>query len=214
MDQVKIRLFGSIFFGILWARHLSTFGAYNLPLLWIMEDLIFFGYFLAYLSRGFPVSTATGFLERYFPFLPAVLPFLLIYRMPDWNAIISLDPAQILRLAPITNVEYASFLQILIMVGTGLSVMGVLSLRTSFSIMSEARTLVTGGIYRYISHPMYLGQFLTYAGICAFHSSTYSWTLYGVFVGAQLLRMRVEEKKLQGAFQNYSEYRRSCWISL
>lgn len=214
MDQIKIRLVGSIFFGVLWARHLCAYGTHSLALLWFFENLIFFGYFLAYLIRKFPVSKAGGFWERYFPFLPAGIPFLLVYNLPNWNTIKSLDLSRILTPAPVTNIEYAFVLQSIIMLGMACSGLGVLSLRSSFSIMTEARELITSGIYRYISHPMYLGQFLTYAGITAFHSNTSRWLLYMIFVCSQILRIRIEENKLTKTFKDYSSYRKSCWISL
>jgi len=143
-----------------------------------------------------------------------MLPFLLVYQVPGFEDLLSLDASRIFQLAPITNLQYANLLQGILLLGTGLSALGVLSLRSSFSIMTEARELVTGGIYRYISHPMYLGQFLTYFGIASFHSSRGSWILYVVFLGLQFVRLRLEERKLKGAFSEYDAYRKSCWIAL
>ena len=143
-----------------------------------------------------------------------MLPFLLVYQIPTFEDLTSLDASRIFQMAPITNIQYAHFLQGVLLLGTGLSALGVLSLRTSFSIMTEARELVTGGIYRYISHPMYLGQFLTYFGISAFHSSPGSWIVYLFFLGLQFVRLRLEERKLKRVFSEYDDYRKSCWIAL
>ncbi len=95
-------------------------------------------------------------------------------------------------------------------VGLAYSVWALAYLRRSFSIIPEARRLVTGGPYRLSRHPVYLGEILTAIGI---NLATTGWLgalaiLY--FIGCELLRMRWEEGVLSRAFPaDYPEYART-----
>ena len=93
---------------------------------------------------------------------------------------------------------------ILATVGLVYSVWGLAYLRRSFSIIPEARRLVTGGPYSLSRHPVYLGEIATAVGV---NLATAGWpgalaVVY--FIGAELLRMRWEEGVLARAFP--SEY--------
>src|SRR5713226_4390720 len=94
-------------------------------------------------------------------------------------------------------------------VGLAYSVWGLAYLRRSFSIIPEARRLVTGGPYRLSRHPVYLGEILTAIGI---NLATTGWlgaiaVLY--FIACELLRMGWEEDVLSRAFPaDYPDYAR------
>jgi protein-S-isoprenylcysteine O-methyltransferase Ste14 len=96
---------------------------------------------------------------------------------------------------------------ILATAGLAYSVWGLAYLRRSFSIVPEARRLVTGGPYSLSRHPVYVGEIATAIGV---NLATAGWA--GVlavvyFVGAELLRMRWEERVLSKAFPaDYPEY--------
>jgi len=82
------------------------------------------------------------------------------------------------------------------------SVWGLAYLRRSFSIIPEARRLVTGGPYGLSRHPVYLGEIATAIGV---NLATAGWpaalaVVY--FIGAALLRMRWEERILSQTFPN------------
>lgn len=81
------------------------------------------------------------------------------------------------------------------------------SLGTCFGIAPEARGLVTGGPYRMVRHPVYLGEFI--AGLGIFLPVLAPWTalLFAVFCAVQLWRMRLEERALEAVFADYAEYR-------
>src|SRR5947208_5675962 len=88
--------------------------------------------------------------------------------------------------------------------GLAYSVWGLAYLRRSFSIIPEARRLVTGGPYGLSRHPVYLGEIATAIGV---NVATAGWpaalaVVY--FIGAELLRMRWEERILSQTFP--SEY--------
>ena len=98
---------------------------------------------------------------------------------------------------------------VLATLGLAYSVWGLAYLRRSFSIIPEARRLVTGGPYSLSRHPVYLGEILTMIGV---NLATAGWAgalavLY--FIGCELLRMRWEEGVLSSAFpDDYPPYAR------
>jgi protein-S-isoprenylcysteine O-methyltransferase Ste14 len=93
--------------------------------------------------------------------------------------------------------------------GLAYSVWGLAYLRRSFSIIPEARRLVTGGPYSMSRHPVYLGEIVAAIGI---NLATAGWpgalaVVY--FIGCELLRIRWEEGVLARAFPNdYPAYAR------
>ena len=96
----------------------------------------------------------------------------------------------------------------LVTVGLAYTLWSLVYLRRSFSIIPEARRLVTGGPYAISRHPLYLGE-----GVAAFglFLPTFSWAealLFAAFLGSQYLRIRAEERVLSGQFPEYLEYAR------
>jgi protein-S-isoprenylcysteine O-methyltransferase Ste14 len=53
----------------------------------------------------------------------------------------------------------------LLLGGNALAVLVLVQLGRSFSIMAEARRLVTSGVYRWVRHPLYLAEELAVIGI-------------------------------------------------
>ena len=91
--------------------------------------------------------------------------------------------------------------------GLAYTVWSLLYLRRSFSILPEARRLVTGGPYGLSRHPLYLGEGVAAIGITV---PTIGWSgalLLAWFLGAQYLRIRVEEQVLEREFPDYAAYR-------
>jgi protein-S-isoprenylcysteine O-methyltransferase Ste14 len=146
--------------------------------------------------------------------LPALLPFFLIYEIPGLQELFSGDLDAVLRYAPLKLLEYRDIIQTIIALGTLITALALLTLRRAFSIMTEARILVCRGIYAYINHPMYLGQFITFFGVACFRNSLEKWSIYLVFLALQWVRMKNEERKLKESFTEYKNYRKNCWIRL
>ena len=94
-------------------------------------------------------------------------------------------------------------------IGLAYSVWGLAYLRRSFSIIPEARRLVTGGPYALSRHPVYLGEVIAALGI---NLATAGWlgalaVLY--FIICELLRIRWEEGVLSRTFPaEYPDYAR------
>ena len=94
--------------------------------------------------------------------------------------------------------------------GLAYSVWGLAYLRRSFSIIPEARRLVTGGPYRLSRHPVYLGEVATAIGVNLATAGWLSAIAIVYFIVCELLRIRWEERILALTFPNeYPEYARS-----
>jgi protein-S-isoprenylcysteine O-methyltransferase Ste14 len=95
----------------------------------------------------------------------------------------------------------------LFVIGGGIAATYSLSyLGRSFSIMAQARRLVTDGPYRFVRHPLYLAEFISYLGVFIQYASWISAALLVVQCGFQIRRMLNEEALLQMAFPEYAGY--------
>ncbi len=94
--------------------------------------------------------------------------------------------------------------------GVSASILGVLTLSflgRSFSVMPEARRLVTSGPYSIVRHPLYLFELLGVVGILLQVRSLPGVLLLGLIVVLQIARARWEEGVLVHAFPEYAAYR-------
>jgi protein-S-isoprenylcysteine O-methyltransferase Ste14 len=95
----------------------------------------------------------------------------------------------------------------LILVGNACAVYTVAHLGRSFSIMAEARRLVTNGPYGVIRHPLYLAEQLSIIGTAVLYASPLMFALVAVQFGFQVRRMLNEEAVLAASFPEYLGYR-------
>ena len=95
----------------------------------------------------------------------------------------------------------------LIIGGLGVSIYALLHLGRSFSLMAEARNLVTDGPYARIRHPLYLGEALSMVGLMLQYISPLAVLVVCVQLGFQLLRMKNEELILGSMYPEYEPYR-------
>ena len=91
--------------------------------------------------------------------------------------------------------------------GNTFAVVVLTQLRQSFSIMAEARQLVTEGVYRMVRHPLYLAEEIAAIGIVMQFFSLSTAAILAVQIGFQLRRMRNEEVILADTFPEYLAYR-------
>jgi protein-S-isoprenylcysteine O-methyltransferase Ste14 len=91
--------------------------------------------------------------------------------------------------------------------GNAFAVAVLTQLRQSFSIMAEARQLVTDGVYRMVRHPLYLAEEIAAIGIAMQFFSLPTAAILAVQIGVQLRRMRNEEVILAETFPEYRAYR-------
>jgi protein-S-isoprenylcysteine O-methyltransferase Ste14 len=110
-----------------------------------------------------------------------------------------LPPAQ---LAPI----WLAISSILVIIGTSLAFAVLRWLGRSFSIMAEARRLITTGPYGIVRHPLYICEEIALVGIVIQVVSPLAIGIavaHGVF---QLRRVFNEEKVLRATFPEYLAY--------
>jgi protein-S-isoprenylcysteine O-methyltransferase Ste14 len=86
-------------------------------------------------------------------------------------------------------------------------------LGTSFSVMPEARTLVTTGLYSRIQHPMYLFLDLFLWALIVALGWPIFLVVWGILVVVQALQAHREERVLSAAFgAHYESYEARTWI--
>lgn len=176
---------------------ISQYRGFLLKPLWAVETLVFIVLVAAFLVRDDPVDRARGVGEVFVPLVGALLPFFLLFSPPvPW--ILNSRP---LMLAVFWWMTLA----------TGLTVWGMWTLRRSFSITVEARTFISGGPYRWVRHPIYLGEILTAGAVAAWRLSIANMIIFSAFVTIQLFRSRMEEGKLARSFPEYEVFKAKTW---
>jgi protein-S-isoprenylcysteine O-methyltransferase Ste14 len=95
---------------------------------------------------------------------------------------------------------------IIVLTGTFLSTIVLLRLGRSFSLMAEARKLVTTGPYALVRHPLYLAEEIAVIGTLLQFFSFYTLLVFVVHLWIQIQRMKNEEAVLREAFPGYVEY--------
>jgi protein-S-isoprenylcysteine O-methyltransferase Ste14 len=86
--------------------------------------------------------------------------------------------------------------QILQFAGIGLQIAAMLSLNRSIGMVAANRGIQTGGLYRFVRHPLYLSYIVAFLGYAINHPSAYN---IGVYLAAMLLwvlRLLAEERFL------------------
>lgn len=173
-------------------HRINQYSFYLVKPLWFVETLIFVVFIFSYLIRPDPVERSRGVKEIIIPLIGGVFPFALLFSSPSGF---------------IANQRL--ILQIIfywMTLATAFTIWSLWTIRRSFSITVEARSLVTSGPYRFIRHPVYLGEMLTALAVTVWRFSLLDIAIFTAFVVVQLLRARWEEEKLARVFPAYREY--------
>ncbi len=171
-------------------------------LAWWLITFQYAVFVVSYLTRDRAAEQARGFVEAVFPFFCAALPFALIVDYPFR------PPTMVVKkLVPLSAG--------LIIGGTLVVIAGIMALRKSFSIMTEVRRPVYGGIYRVTRHPMYLGSMLTALGTLFLFFSPWNLLVLAVFYLCQLVRATREERKIARICPEYRDYAQKVgWLGI
>ena len=167
--------------------------------LWVAETPLYFVLIIAFIARCNPVDRSKGVKEIILPLIGSLLPFSLLRTLPG---------AWIVK-----NTSLLTTVFLWMTLATALTIWGIWVLRYSFSITIEARSLVTSGPYRWVRHPIYLGEILASAAVVVWRWSLMNVSFFLAFLIIQILRSRWEESKLKKIFPRYRELlSRSRWF--
>jgi protein-S-isoprenylcysteine O-methyltransferase Ste14 len=129
----------------------------------------------------------------------------------DWRAVLAtvlaIDALGLSAAQPVTQPDARVLAAALTLTGTVLAFWSAWYLGRNFSLLPQARTLVTTGPYRFVRHPIYLGGLLITIGEIWLRCSTLTVVLNLLFVAAQIVRLRYEEALLERTFPEYAAYR-------
>jgi protein-S-isoprenylcysteine O-methyltransferase Ste14 len=151
-------------------------------------------------------------------FISLIVALLLIRRQPvskasglqpRVTAIIGTFMVGLIALFPAANPTLAQSIVGLVLIASGsaLSAAAIGCLGRSFSIMAEARELVTHGLYAVVRHPLYVAEEIAVFGAVVINFSLPVLLLLVVHIGFQIQRARNEEVVLSETFPDYEDYR-------
>ncbi len=96
---------------------------------------------------------------------------------------------------------------VLLIAGLAFAIGSVAVLGRCFGILPDVRGLVTHGPYRYVRHPLYLGELTAVLGIVlGSRQPLYAGLTWIACLGLQLARTGYEERNISAEFPEYAEY--------
>jgi len=197
--HIIIRAAIAILLAVFLISRIFSYPRYWFKPLWGVETLIFGVFLLIYIVRKDPVDRSRGAREIIIPLIGGILPFGLLYSPP--HPLI------------VNSIKHIYGVFIWMTAATCLTLWGLWTLKRAFSVTVEARELVTGGPYRFVRHPVYLGEMLTAGAVATLRFSWLNVVLLILFIAIQLYRSRLEEDKLSRCFPEYRQFAaRSLWF--
>ncbi len=176
----------------------------HMPWVPVLVDLTFVLIALSFCLRLPPrTRAANGWVVSY-TLLTAFAPLVPIWLSPllgQWDKSLQTAYDNFLWSSSLSLTEVIAGAALLT-IGNMIDLWGYTVLTRSFGIVPEARELKTSGPYRFVRHPVYLGQFIAQGGVWLFFARLHVvWIgLYVVFVAMQLYRSKLEDHVLADAF--------------
>ncbi len=166
-----------LFIGLQFCALLAS-AVFNLVLVWLL------------VVRQPPVLRARGLLPRLTGFAGTFLGVSILH----------------LPVAPL-NLFWQSVAALLVLAGSAGSAVILLKLGKAFSIMPEARSLVTGGPYAYARHPLYAAELIIIIGTAIQFQQPWAALLALAVMPLIWARTVFEEQVLLEAWPEYAAYR-------
>ncbi len=102
------------------------------------------------------------------------------------------------------GVEWSGPATVLAALGAGITLGGMASLGRSFAVLPGVRELRTGGLYRFVRHPIYLGEAIILAAAA---SCVGPWAVVLAALAVVLLAWRIQaEERLLGSEPGWSAF--------
>ena len=120
-------------------------------------------------------------------------------RFGDWLLAITATAAPMMIVPvqiPGAMVPLESIALGLVATGNVVQLAGKLFLRRSFGVAPANRGIKTGGMYRFVRHPIYAGYLMIHLGLLMMMPSLTNFMLYAIGWWAQILRLLAEERLL------------------
>jgi protein-S-isoprenylcysteine O-methyltransferase Ste14 len=96
---------------------------------------------------------------------------------------------------------------VLLAAGLLFALVSVAVLGRCFGVLPDVRGLVTRGPYRFVRHPLYLGELVAVLGVAVgARQLVLALVVWAVCVALQLARTRYEESSLSAEFPEYAAY--------
>jgi protein-S-isoprenylcysteine O-methyltransferase Ste14 len=99
----------------------------------------------------------------------------------------------------------------IMVIGGIFTIYALANLRRNFSIIPEARSVVTTGPYRFIRHPMYTSEIVWSFGMILPALTWQVGAAYALMLTCLILRAGFEEAVLEKHFPEYGEFRKKTW---
>lgn len=176
---------------------IGQYHAFFFKPLWLAETLLFMVLAIAFAVRRDPVDRSRGVAEIIVPLVGSVLPFGLLTTSPSiwmWG-----------------NSTLLIMIFLWMTIATLFTTWSMWILRRSFSITVEARALVTAGPYRWVRHPVYIGEVMAVFAVMVWRMSILNITIFTLFVSIQGLRAYWEEQKLLRTLPDYRNFADRSW---
>ena len=112
------------------------------------------------------------------------------------------------------DLSIANFIVLtLTLITLGFWIISRVKLGSSFSVLPEAKQLVTKGIYSKIRNPIYLFTIIANIGIIYLLNNKYLYLIVPVILIIQIIRIKREEKVLIKIYgDRYLEYKKDTWF--
>ncbi|MBK8052152.1 MAG: isoprenylcysteine carboxylmethyltransferase family protein [Saprospiraceae bacterium] len=114
----------------------------------------------------------------------------------------------------LTGLELCTFLKLpallLFISGIVVCIVSILQLNhnlTAFPTPKESARLYTGGLYKYIRHPIYTGVIMIFFGMSLYWSSVYQLMITTALIVLFYYKSAYEEEQLTNKFSEYKSYK-------